>query len=59
LRDHLVRLGERSRRQREESLNQAIEDARRREGENSPAVLRLLEEKNALLRQRQRQATPR
>lgn len=59
LRDHLNRLGERSRRRREESLNQAIEDARRREGEDSPAVLRLLEEKNVLLRQRQRQATPR
>ncbi|MEK6711232.1 MAG: DNA primase [Nitrospinota bacterium] len=59
LRDHLDRLGERSRRRREESLNKAIEDARRREGDESPAVLRFLEEKNALLRQRQRRATPR
>ncbi|MBI2132450.1 MAG: DNA primase [Candidatus Tectomicrobia bacterium] len=59
LRDRLNRLGERCRRRREESLNQAIEDARRREGEDSPAVLRLLEEKNAVLRQRQRQVTPR
>ncbi|MBI3127478.1 MAG: DNA primase [Candidatus Tectomicrobia bacterium] len=58
-RDHMDRLGERSRRRLEERLNQAIEDARRREGEDSPAVLRLLEEKNALLRQRQRHATPR
>ena len=51
LRDHLDDLGERARRRREESLNQAIADARRREGEDSPAVRRLLEEKNALLSQ--------
>ncbi|MEE9273690.1 MAG: DNA primase [bacterium] len=57
--DCLERIGERQRRRREEAIVRNLEEARRREGDDSPAVRRLLEEKNALLRARQKLAAPR
>jgi hypothetical protein len=54
--DCMVRLQERHKRKEEERLIKDIEEARRREGDESPEVRRLLEEKNALLRERRKTA---
>ena len=50
---------ERLRRRREEKILKELENARRTEGEESPTVQRLLEEKNALLHERQKDAAAR
>ncbi|MDP7166223.1 MAG: DNA primase [Nitrospinota bacterium] len=52
--DCMARIQEKVRRRREEKLIKEIEDVSRSEGNDSPAVRRLLEEKNALLRERQK-----
>ena len=57
--DCMSRLHERLRRRREESILKELEEVRRTEGEDSPAVRRLLEKKNALLHERQKDAAAR
>ncbi len=57
--DYMRSFEERLRKKREEELSKEIEFARRHEGEDSPTVRRLLEEKNALWRERQRIAATR
>ena len=57
--DCVGRLRERRRRKQEEDLLKRIERTRREEGEDSPNLWKLLERKNALLRERQRAASPR
>ncbi len=57
--DCLDRLQERERLRMEKDLVKRLEQAKQKEGEDSPAFLRLLKEKNALLRERQRVGTPR
>lgn len=59
LRDCVGRLEERRRRKQEEDLLKRIERTRREEGGDSPNLWKLLERKNALLRERQRAASPR
>ncbi len=57
--DCIERLKERRRRKVEEDLLKVIEQTRKEEGEDSPELWKLLERKNALLRERQRAASPR
>ena len=57
--DCVERLKDRRRRKQEEELLKVIERTRREEGEDSPELWKLLERKNALLRERQRAASPR
>jgi len=57
--DCIALLQERLRRRREEEILKELENARRTEGEESPTVQRLLEEKNALLHERQKDAAAR
>ena len=57
--DCIDRLKERRRRKMEEDLLKRIEQTRDEEGEDSPKFWKLLEEKNALLRERQRAVSPR
>ncbi|MCE2453037.1 MAG: hypothetical protein J4F48_09430, partial [Nitrospinae bacterium] len=57
--DCIERLKERRRRNVEEDLMKRIEQTRKQEGEDSPEMWKLLERKNALLRERQRTASPR
>ena len=57
--DCIERLKERRRRKMEEDLLKRIEQTRKEEGEDSPNMWKLLERKNALLRERQRAASPR
>ena len=57
--DCIERLKERRRRKMEEDLLKRIEQTRKEEGEDSPKIWKLMERKNALLRERQRAASPR
>ncbi|MCY3823760.1 MAG: DNA primase [Nitrospinae bacterium] len=57
--DCIERLKERRRRKTEEDLMKRIEQTRKEEGEDSAEMWKLLERKNALLRERQRAASPR
>ena len=57
--DCIERLKEQRRRKMEGDLTKRIEQKRKQEGEGSPEVRKLLEQKNALLRERQRTASPR
>ncbi len=59
LSDCIARLKERDRRKRAEDLQKVIKRTREEEGEDSPKLWKLLECKNALLRERQRFASPR
>ena len=57
--DCIEKLKERRRRKAEQDILKCIEQTRKEEGEDSPNVWNLLERKNALLRERQRMASPR
>ena len=57
--DNLSSIEERERLRRVKDLVKKLEQAKQKEGGDSPAFLRLLKEKNALLRERQRVGTPR